>query len=226
MRSIQSSILLTVLLLIPNVLWPCSCAYSTPQRSYEYASAVFSGRVLEVGIVTLSSGTRMYEVVFQVDQSWKEVTSEKVTVLTGLDESSCGYTFDLGNDYLVYATLWGDFPVASICSRTREISEASEDFSYFKSAAYMPMQNVPNPFRASGTMISFELPFPGHASLAVYDILGHEISRLALGYRDSGAYEMAWNGSDQLGKEAPSGLYFAVITSKWHRKSIRMLLLR
>ncbi len=230
MRSIHSSILLTVLLVIPNVLWPCSCAGPlTPEQNFKTAYAVFSGKALEqtiVDIVDPRGSYKMYEVVFQVDQTWKGVSSEKFTMLTGLDEGSCRYSFDVGREYLVYAHLWESDLSTSICSRTRETSEASEDFAYLNSLSPTIEQNYPNPIRAAGTRIRFVLPVSGHSSLAVYDILGHQVIKITAGYKELGTYDMAWNGKDQRGREAPPGVYFAVITTQRHRKTIKMLLLR
>lgn len=69
-------------------------------------------------------------------------------------------------------------------------------------------QNFPNPFNPS-TTIPFTLP---HSSLQpvrliIYDILGQEIITLLDEVKNTGYYEVVWNGKNQLGQLMPSGIY-------------------
>ena len=67
---------------------------------------------------------------------------------------------------------------------------------------YALMQNFPNPFNPS-TQINFDLPFAGHVSLIIYDVLGREVARLASGFHQAGHHSVTWNASRQS-----SGVYF------------------
>jgi predicted GH43/DUF377 family glycosyl hydrolase len=85
---------------------------------------------------------------------------------------------------------------------------------------YVLSQNYPNPFNPVST-IGYELPQGNHISLAVYDILGHEITRLVDGYLEPGYHEVLWNGRD-----FPSGIYIARLVTPEYSRSIKMVLLK
>ncbi|MCX5801589.1 MAG: hypothetical protein NTX17_09415 [Candidatus Eisenbacteria bacterium] len=73
---------------------------------------------------------------------------------------------------------------------------------------------VPNPFVAS-TEVSF-LVGPGddspdrppHVSLRVFDVTSRFVATLFEGNLPSGTYGVTWNGTNEKGKEVPSGIYF------------------
>lgn len=68
-------------------------------------------------------------------------------------------------------------------------------------------QNYPNPFNPE-TNIRFALPNTSVVSIKVYDILGKEIKQIINETRQSGGYELTWNGTDNSGNKVPSGVYF------------------
>lgn len=67
-------------------------------------------------------------------------------------------------------------------------------------------QNYPNPFNPE-TRITFELPEKGNVKLTIYDIIGSEIKSLINNDLDKGVYHVTWNGKDNSGKHAASGVY-------------------
>jgi len=67
---------------------------------------------------------------------------------------------------------------------------------------YSLFQNYPNPFNPS-TNIGYELPVAADVSLIVYNILGSEVARLAVGEQSAGIHAVVWNAGDKA-----SGLYF------------------
>jgi hypothetical protein len=66
---------------------------------------------------------------------------------------------------------------------------------------------VPNPF-SSHTSINYQLFRAGRIDLTVYDMLGHKVISLASGLRQAGSHQAVWNGTDELGNQIASGLYF------------------
>jgi len=68
-------------------------------------------------------------------------------------------------------------------------------------------QNVPNPV-ASATSIRFVLPEPGPASLEVFDVQGRLVRSLLLGDQAAGEHFVHWDGRNQSGYQAGSGVYF------------------
>jgi uncharacterized repeat protein (TIGR03806 family) len=87
-------------------------------------------------------------------------------------------------------------------------------------------QNFPNPFNAS-TTIPYERTQDGPLSLAIYDVLGRRVrTLLANGHAPAGAHRATWDGSDQNGRAAASGLYFYRLQTTQHSQTRRMMLIR
>jgi flagellar hook assembly protein FlgD len=68
-------------------------------------------------------------------------------------------------------------------------------------------QNFPNPFNPS-TSISIKLPRESQVRLEIFNLLGQRIRTLADGRYAQGIYTFVWNGVDQSGQFASSGVYF------------------
>ena len=85
--------------------------------------------------------------------------------------------------------------------------------------------NFPNPFNAS-TAISVTLPEAGEVHIEVYNILGQAVRRLFRGYRPAGVYQLAWDGRDDDGRAAASGVYLVSAQRDGVRYLARMTLLR
>lgn len=76
----------------------------------------------------------------------------------------------------------------------------------------------PNPFNAS-TMIAFELGIRQRIKLAIFDLLGREVSLLSEGVQLPGSYQTLWDGRDNHGLTLASGLYFCRLTVDGERWS-------
>ena len=68
-------------------------------------------------------------------------------------------------------------------------------------------QNYPNPFNPT-TNIDFDVPVQSTVTLKVYNLLGQEIATLFSGNAAAGTHHVVWNGTDNLGSTAASGVYF------------------
>ncbi|MFQ5510831.1 MAG: choice-of-anchor B family protein [Candidatus Krumholzibacteriia bacterium] len=86
-------------------------------------------------------------------------------------------------------------------------------------------QNVPNPFNPS-TAITYDLPAAGRVRLAVYDPLGRHVRTLVDGVRPAGVATATWNGTDDNGRPAASGVYFCRLTVDGQSRTRQMLLLK
>lgn len=64
----------------------------------------------------------------------------------------------------------------------------------------------PNPFATSVTL-HVHLPAPGPLRVDVYDLLGRRIRSVAQGSVAAGRHVLAWDGTDDAGRFAPSGRY-------------------
>lgn len=71
-----------------------------------------------------------YKVHFEVFHVWKGQVGEEIQVRTQFGGGTCGYTFRLGESYLVYASHITDKQIAvHQCSRTSRLRGALEDIS-------------------------------------------------------------------------------------------------
>jgi len=83
----------------------------------------------------------------------------------------------------------------------------------------------PNPFNPS-TQISFGLAKPSEMRLRVYDASGRLVRLLEDGYRVAGHYTAIWDGLDNKGVLAPSGIYFCQLRITSFVETKKMVLLR
>lgn len=67
-------------------------------------------------------------------------------------------------------------------------------------------QNFPNPFNPS-TTIEFALPANARVDIKIFNLLGQEVRRLLSGERAAGRYSVVWDGRDESGAPAASGIY-------------------
>ncbi|GAB4371807.1 MAG: hypothetical protein Kow0042_14780 [Calditrichia bacterium] len=68
------------------------------------------------------------------------------------------------------------------------------------------LQNYPNPFNPI-TIIGFDLPEDSNIKLEIYDITGRRIRILAEGRYPAGSHRVVWDGRDDAGNAAASGVY-------------------
>lgn len=110
----------------PGLVHACTCvAPGPPSEEIEKFDAVFTGRVVSM---QLSGDTTT--VGFEVNTVWKGIVSEDVHVTTSSTGGSCGFTFEEGEEYIVYARHSTDADVSysvDICSRTALLSQAQVD---------------------------------------------------------------------------------------------------
>jgi len=99
---------------------------------------------------------------------------------------------------------------AFIAKKTDTIN--NEEVSEYATAVY------PNPFNPS-TKITYSIPERGNVILKVYDILGREIVQLVNEVKESGNYQVNFDGSN-----LNSGVYFYTIESGKYKASKKLLL--
>lgn len=123
---IASAISLLAAVQAVQIAAACSCAEPPPpKQALEKASAVFSGKVVEI-----QQGQQQFapkRVTFEVDRSYKGVDAGRVVVTTASDGAMCGFGFQQGKSYLVYG--YGDKEAlnTNLCTRTKSIENAGDD---------------------------------------------------------------------------------------------------
>jgi hypothetical protein len=89
---------------------------------------------------------------------------------------------------------------------------------------YALLQNYPNPFNA-GTVMSFNLKDEAAWSLVVYNIAGQTVREFS-GHNGSGTVSVAWDGRDNAGNSASSGVYFYRVTANGFNATKKMTLVK
>lgn len=85
--------------------------------------------------------------------------------------------------------------------------------------------NAPNPFNPK-TTVFFVLDSPGVASIRIHDLAGRRIATLPLGALSAGSHQVVWDGRDDRGKPAASGVYFYSLDALGETQSSRMTLVK
>jgi hypothetical protein len=86
-------------------------------------------------------------------------------------------------------------------------------------------QNYPNPFNPT-TTISFALPQMGQVTVSVFNSVGQVVRVLNNGVLSAGSHEMVWDGTDNLGHQVSSGVYFYRISAAGLSETKKMLLMK
>jgi subtilisin family serine protease len=86
-------------------------------------------------------------------------------------------------------------------------------------------QNYPNPFNAS-TRIDYSLTARSKTTIVVYDLLGRKVKTLVDRTTPAGQYSTTWDGINDAGQKAASGIYFARISAGNRAETIKLILLK
>ncbi len=86
-------------------------------------------------------------------------------------------------------------------------------------------QNYPNPFNPS-TTVSFSVASRSHVLLTVYDELGRTLATLVDGELNAGTHRVVWNGGDDDGRKASSGIYFLRLQAGPFSQTRKMILIK
>ncbi len=110
----------------------CTCILNPPpQEALARTDAVFAGQVVDLRFV---AGEHFPElrVTLRVVRVFKGDVGEVVEVGTARDGAACGFHFEAGQGYLVYADVREGKPLGvSLCSRTARLQDAAADLEAF-----------------------------------------------------------------------------------------------
>jgi hypothetical protein len=126
----------------------CSCfGKETIKQAYRTSDVVVSGEVVSIRkynvIQEVFNGDTIEwyrkEVTIKVANNFKNGNSEHIVVYTGLGGGDCGFNFEIGKSYLLYANKGTEDGVerlrTNICTRTSEISTGTEELEKLKKLA-------------------------------------------------------------------------------------------
>lgn len=141
----------------------CSCGQkSSVCNAFGDAKAVFIGKVVEGKSVErmsdmLKAGTRDLTFRFKVTRGFVGAKADQtVDIHTGFGFGDCGFPFEKGEEYIVYAYQSGDSKELStgICTRTTHISRSDEDISGLETL-----------FKSNGSSVTGTITRYEHSSL-------------------------------------------------------------
>lgn len=89
------------------------------------------------------------------------------------------------------------------------------------SEALKPVGASPNPFRAA-TVLQFATRRDGDVGIAIYDVTGRLVRRLDRRLT-AGRHEVTWDGRDEQGRIAPSGVLFYEVRSNGVRQTRKLV---
>lgn len=90
---------------------------------------------------------------------------------------------------------------------------------------YALLPNYPNPFNPS-TTVRYSLPKATEVRIVIYNILGQRVRRLVDEHRNAGVHQIQWDGRNDSGGQAASGIYFYRMETSDFSISRKMLLVR
>jgi len=95
--------------------------------------------------------------------------------------------------------------------------------------SYRLLNNYPNPFNPA-TTITYQVTFPAHVRIDIYNVNGQLVQVLVDSRHTSGNYQTQWNGTLFNNRPAESGVYYARITLAGNDQTLcgshKMLLLK
>ena len=189
----------------------------------EYTVAVpRSGQYLLSARVSSLSGGGRFRVDFGGEDKTGEFTVDSTTgwqTWTSLDRS---VQLEAGTQVMRVVLLAGGFNLNWI-----EIaSEATPAGGDPQAARPVLHPCSPNPFNPS-TTLRYELPRDARVRLAVYDVSGKLIRTLVAAEEvRAGAHQVVWDGRDESGRSAATGVYFARLRAGEDLQTQRMTLVK
>jgi glucuronoarabinoxylan endo-1,4-beta-xylanase len=106
---------------------------------------------------------------------------------------------DTSKKYIAVTDAAGNYQLNVAASILGERNNSPEKFEL--------EQNYPNPFSAS-TSIPYKLKEQFNVHLTIYDILGREVRKISAGAQEAGRHLLFWDGVNNSGVKAASGIYF------------------
>lgn len=106
----------------------------------------------------------------------------------------------------------------------------SSDVNSIQSGEVLPTefslgQNYPNPFNPN-TTFDFALPHLSQVKIDVFNVLGQKITTLAEGEYEAGNYSVNWDGTDDFGQAAATGIYFYRMNAGDFQETKKLMLLK
>ncbi len=127
------------------------------------------------------------------------------------------YTITVREDTIAIDTLY--YPNPSLATFKETAAQKPQTPSSITLSIY------PNPFNTA-TQITYSIAEEVPVQLAVYDATGKLVRTLASGDMEPGVYTVRWDGTDEAGKQVPSGVYLCRIKAGSFSQTKRVWLVK
>ncbi|MCG8419708.1 MAG: hypothetical protein MJE77_17380, partial [Proteobacteria bacterium] len=113
-----------------GVALACSCARVDVEEAFTQSDAILIG---EVVTIEQSSGvpddgpSSVYRVTVRATRWFKGESQVDIAVHTSGSDASCGFAFEVGQSYLIYASRYEGILGTGLCTRTRLVDGAEDD---------------------------------------------------------------------------------------------------
>lgn len=135
--------ILAAAIVLPANAAACTCVQpGSVQERKQQSHAVFEGKAVSVkesALALFGSSSKAVKASFQVNEVWKGQVAPTITVITAGASDSCGFTFEEGERYLVYASDRDGHLEASLCGGTVHQSYAGEHLAVLGSGSVPPL---------------------------------------------------------------------------------------
>jgi photosystem II stability/assembly factor-like uncharacterized protein len=118
---------------------------------------------------------------------------------------------------VIYSPYLNNDPLPRIAPPMRENPNMPEELEL--ATAY------PNPFNPT-TTIEFNLNSPQQVSVDIYNIMGQKVRDLSDEYRQEGTVSLIWDGKDNIGQVAATGVYFCTILTETKQQTLKLTILK
>ncbi|NOZ62406.1 MAG: T9SS type A sorting domain-containing protein [Calditrichaeota bacterium] len=146
------------------------------------------------------------------------------------------YDFDYADTFAAYTHAVGGFPVGDLNwfpAKKAEWEAAGSPMTGVHPvnkmntpAQFELEQNFPNPFNPT-TSIVYQLNTEQAVTLGIYNMLGQKVRTLVSNQvQTAGSYKVQWDGCNEVGVYAPSGVYFYRLQAGDKIQSRKMLLIK
>jgi hypothetical protein len=131
--------------------WACSCfPHRSPQEELAESAVVFSGQVIQINNSAQTRGffgsEILLTVTFNVYEIWKGPQENPIVIKTTPNSASCGFNFEVGQEYLIYAFGSKSNLQTNICTRTTTLANAAGDLHAIGTGAVAPpLRDAQNP---------------------------------------------------------------------------------
>ncbi|MCU7499761.1 MAG: T9SS type A sorting domain-containing protein [Ignavibacteria bacterium] len=200
-----------------------SSAFSDPQTITVDLQDVY--KIEQVVLQWEAAYGKQYKINLSEDgQNWTTVKYETNSD-GGLDAVACSMNARYVRMYGIQrATEWG-YSLLELQVFGQAVTDVKDETGLQKHFSYRLMDNYPNPFNPT-TTITYEIAERSTVRIDIINLLGQVVSTLINSEHTPGIYSVRWNGRDNSGQSAASGIYLYRMQAGNFSESRKLLLLK